>query len=161
MNESGDLIVIDIGNAKLRLVKDGMVSTIAGNTDSDPLKIDFIYPIDLAFDGDDILIADAGNNKIYRIKPGVSAEEIQLNDTLKTPHGITTDNNGNIYIADMGTNSIIKIDKEGNFVTLVETTTDTTSVSNLKKPAAVLFDHGYLWIADLNNHQIKRLGLSN
>jgi len=159
VREDGALIVIDIGNAKLRLIKDGVVSTIAGNTDTDPLKIDFHYPIDLAFDGDDILIADAGNHKIFRIKPEKSAEAIQLSDTLNTPHGITTDENGSIYIADMGTNRILKIDDEGNFFTLVDATTDTTSVSCLKKPAAVLYNNGYLWVADLNNHQIKRLGL--
>jgi len=157
--EDGALVVIDIGNAKLRLIKDGVVSTIAGNTDADPLKIDFYYPIDLAFDGDDILIADAGNNKIFRIKPRKSAETIQLSDTLNTPHGITSDENGSIYIADMGTNRILKIDSEGNFSTLVDATTDTTSVSCLKEPAAVLYDNGYLWIADLNNHQLKRLDL--
>ena len=159
VTEDGALVVIDIGNAKLRLIKDGVVSTIAGNTDTDPLKVDFYYPIDLAFDGDDILIADAGNHKIFRIKPGKSAEAIQLNDTLNTPHGITADENGSIYIADMGTNSILKIDNKGNFITLVDTTTDTTSVSCLKKPAAVLYDNGYLWIADLDNHQLKRLDL--
>jgi len=96
IREDGSLVVIDIGNAKLRLIKDGVVSTIAGNTDDDPLKIDFYYPIDLAADGDDILIADAGNNKIFRIKPGKSAEAIQLNDSLDTPHGISTDQDGSI-----------------------------------------------------------------
>jgi len=59
----------------------------------------------------------------------------------------------------MKTNRILKIDNEGNFFTLVDSTTDSTSVSYLKKPAAVLYDRGYLWIADLNNHQIKRLDL--
>ena len=159
VRDDGALVVIDIGNAKLRLIKDGVVSTIAGNTDSDPLKIDFHYPIDLAFAGDDILIADAGNNKIFRIKPGKSAEAISINDTLNTPHGITADENGAIYIADMGTNRILEIDNEGNLFTLVDATTDTTSVSYLQKPAAVLYNSGYLWIADLNNHQIKRLDL--
>ncbi len=159
VREDGALLIIDIGNAKLRLIKDGMVSTIAGNTDADPLKVDFFYPIDLTLDGEDVLVADAGNNEIFRIKPGISASTIYLNDTLDTPHGITTDENGSIYIADMGTNRILKIDKEGNFFTLVDATTDTTSVSHLKKPAAVLYDNGFLWIADLNNHQLKRLDL--
>ncbi len=159
VREDGALIVIDIGNAKLRLIKDGFVSTLAGKTENDPLTVDFFYPIDLAFDGNDILIADAGNNKIFRIKPGESAEEIILQDTLNTPHGITADENGNIYIADMGTNRILKIDKEGSLSTIVDKTTDTTKVSNLKKPAAVLFDKGYLWIADLDNHQIKRIAI--
>jgi DNA-binding beta-propeller fold protein YncE len=159
VREDGSLVVIDIGNSKLRLIKDGVVSTLVGNTENDPLKIDFYYPIDLAIDGDDILIADAGNHKIFRINPGISAEEVKLNDTLNTPHGISTDGDGSIYIADMKTNRILKIDQNGNFVTLVDATSDTTSVYSLNKPAAVLYDNGYLWIADLNNHQLKRLDL--
>lgn len=155
VREDGALVIIDIGNAKLRLIKDGMVSTIAGNTENDPLKADFYYPIDIAFDGDDILIADAGNHKIFRVKPGISAEEIILQDTLNTPHGITADENGNIYIADMGTNRILKVDENGAVSTIIDKTDDVTKASNLKKPAAVLYDNGYLWIADLDNHQIK------
>lgn len=157
VRDDGALVVIDIGNAKLRLIKDNVVSTIAGNSDDDILMTDFVYPIDIAFDGNDVLVADAGNQKLYRIKPGISVESIPLTDSLNTPHGITVDNESNIYIADMGTNRILKIDNAGNFSTLVDATTDSTQVSSLKKPAAVLYDRGYLWIADLNNHQLKRL----
>ena len=158
VREDGALVIIDIGNAKLRLIKDGIVSTLAGTSDDDPIKVGFYYPIDIAFDNNEnILIADAGNHKIFRIKTGVSADEIQLNDTLNTPHGITIDNNGNIYIADMGTNRILAIDKEGVVSTIIDVPADSTNVNNLKKPAAVLYDNGFLWIADLDNHQLKRI----
>ena len=157
VRDDGALVVIDIGNAKLRLIKDNMVSTIAGKSKDDPLTVDFVYPIDIAFDENDILVADAGNQKLYRIKPGISAKSIPLMDTLNTPHGITVDNESNIYIADMGTNRILKIDNAGNFTTLVDATADSTRIYSLKKPAAVLYDQGFLWIADLNNHQLKRL----
>ena len=161
VREDGALVVIDIGNVKLRLIKDGIVSTLAGKSDDDPLKVDFFYPIDIAFDGNDILVADAGNHKLFRVNPGVSVETILLMDTLSTPHGIAVDNESNIYIADMGTNRILKIDKEGFFTTLVDATMDTTQVSSLNKPAAVLYDKGYLWIADLDNHQLKRLKIKS
>ena len=159
VRDDGAIIVIDIGNAKLRLIKDGIVSTLAGKSDDDPLKVDFFYPIDITFDGNDILVADAGNHKLFRVNPGISVETILLMDTLNTPHGIAVDKKSNIYIADMGANRILKIDKEGIFTTLVDATMDTTKVSSLNKPAAVLYDNGYLWIADLDNHQLKRLKL--
>lgn len=156
VRKDGALVVIDIGNAKLRLIKDGIVSTIAGASDNDPVKVDFYYPIDIAFEGEDILVADAGNHKLFRVKQ-LSAESITLKDTLDTPHGITSDQKGNIYIAEMGKNRILAIDKEGSIKTIIDVPADSTSVHNLKKPAAVLFDQGFLWIADLNNHQIKRI----
>lgn len=157
VREDGALVIIDIGNAKLRLVKDGMVSTLAGKTEEDPLMADWLYPIDITFDGEDVLICDAGNNNLFRVRPGESAEVIFLHDTLDTPHGIAVDEKHNIYIADMGSNSILKIDPEGRIETLVDATTDSTAVSYLQRPAAVMYDRGYLWIADLDNHQIKRL----
>lgn len=157
VREDGALVVIDIGNAKLRLIKNNVVSTIAGKSEEDPLKADFLYPIDLAFDGHDILIADAGNHKIFRVSPGVSAEEIVVKDTLNTPHGITVDESGNIFIADMGSNRIIQINKDGSFIPIMDSVADTLDICNLNKPAAVLYDNGSLWIADLNNHQIKRV----
>jgi len=159
VREDGALVVIDIGNAKLRLIKDGMVSTLAGKTEDDPLQVDWLYPIDIVFDGTDVLVCDAGNHKLYRVIPGVSVEAIPLMDSLDTPHGIAVDEKSTIYIAEMGTNRILKIDKDGSLTILVDATTDTTAVSSLNRPAAVMYDLGYLWIADLDNHQLKRLNV--
>ncbi|MEN8230723.1 MAG: SMP-30/gluconolactonase/LRE family protein [Bacteroidota bacterium] len=157
VREDGALVVIDIGNAKLRLIKDGMVSTLAGKSEEDPLQVNWFYPIDIAFDDTDILVCDAGDHQLYRVKTGISAKAVPLKDTLDTPHGITVDDEGNIYVAEMGTNRILKTDHEGSFTVLVDTNEDTTAVSSLNRPAAVMYDQGYLWIADLDNHQIKRL----
>lgn len=49
-----------------------------------------------------------------------------LSGLLKIPHGIAVDNAGNIYIADISTNRILKIDNKGIFSTFVEATADTT-----------------------------------
>lgn len=147
LGDSGEIYVLDIGNAKVRMLKNGMVSTIAGVDSLSPLKSDFKYPIDMCFDGKDIVICDAGNFNIYRLKLNSEIIKLKLDTKLEMPHGISSDNKGTLFIADMGANKIFKIESD-NKVTLLED-------ENLNKPAAVLYDNKLLWIADLYNHQIK------
>ncbi len=151
LGENGEIYILDIGNAKIRMLKDGMVSTIAGTDSISPLKVEWKYPIDMAFDKQDIVICDAGNGNIYRLILDSKVEKLELDTKLEMPHGITSDNNGSLYIADMGANKILKIESDKN-VTVIDD-------KNLNKPAAVLVDGGLLWIADLYNHQIKIIEL--
>ena len=147
LGDEGEIYILDIGNAKVRMLKEGIVSTIAGTDSISPLKVEWKYPIDMAFDGKDIVICDAGNMNLYRLILNTKVEKLELDTKLNMPHGITSDNNGNLYIADMGANKILKIEGDKK-VTVIED-------KNLNKPAAVLVDNGLLWIADLYNHQIK------
>ncbi len=159
---SGEVIVADIGNARVRSIHNGVVTTIAGKPDSVnsvPLEAEFKYAMDMVLDGSDILLADAGTNLIHRIIPGKEVSTLVLKDTLSTPHGIAVDSEENIYIADMGTHRILKIDKDKNVETIAGSGVQGPKLNELNKPAAVLVYAGYLWIADLNNHQIKVMGL--
>jgi len=164
LDGDGGVYVADIGNARVRLVKDGIVSTVAGNgesgtVDGKPEEASFKYVMDIVLDGSDILVADAGSHLIRRITPGKEVTTINLQDTLSTPHGIAVDNAGNIYIADMGTHRILKVDKSGAVKSIAGIGVEGSKLEELAKPAAVLVHGGYLWIADLNNHQIKVLSL--
>jgi hypothetical protein len=147
LGNNGEIYVLDIGNAKVRMLKDGVVSTIAGTDSLSPLKSDFKYPIDMCFDGNDIVICDAGNFNIYRLKMNSEIVKLKLDTKLEMPHGISSDNKGTLFVADMGANKIFKIESDKK-VTLVED-------ENLNKPAAVLYEDHILWIADLYNHQVK------
>ena len=163
--KGGGVYVVDIGNARVRLIRDGIVSTIAGNgksgnDDGKPDEASFVYAIDIVSDGESIFVADAGSNLIRKIIPHLSVTTVKLNDSLKTPHGIAVDENGNIYIADMGSHRILKINANGDVISLAGTGEAGSDVSELNKPAAVLVHDGYLWIADLENHQIKTLKLN-
>ena len=161
----GGVYVADIGNAKVRLIRNGEVSTVAENRTSDKEndarnETTFKYVMDIVVDGESILLADAGLHVIHRIIPNESVITIQLNDTLSTPHGIAVDDKNNIYIADMGTHRILKIDPTGNITSLVGTGKMGSKINELNKPAAVLVHGDYLWIADLENHQIKAIKIS-
>lgn len=165
LNANGELIVADIGNARIRVIKNDKVSTIAGmgtfgQSDGNPLNSTFKYPMDMVLDTDkNILIADAGTNLIRKLITAKSVSTIKIKGELETPHGIACDEKGNMYIADMGTHRILKIDTDGNVSTFCGTGEEGSQVNQLNKPAAVLVHAGYLWIADLNNHQIKAVKL--
>ena len=152
LGENGEIFVLDIGNAKVRMLKDGMVSTIAGTDSVSPLRVEWKYPIDMAFDNKDIVICDAGNSNIYRLILNSKVEKLILDTKLEMPHGIASNNNSTLYIADMGSNKILKIESDKH-VTVIEE-------NDLNKPAAVLVDDDVLWIADLYNHQIKIINIS-
>ena len=152
LGENGEIFVLDIGNAKVRMLKDGIVSTIAGSDSLAPLQVEWKYPIDMAFDQKDIVICDAGNSNIYRLILNSNVEKLILDTKLKMPHGITSNNEGALFIADMGSNKILKIEADKT-VTVIEE-------NDLNKPAAVLVDNDILWIADLYNHQIKFIDIS-
>lgn len=162
----GGIYIIDIGNARLRQVKDGVVSTVAGTGDAgamdgNPGEATFTYPIDLVMDGTNILIADAATNSIRKVIPGFEVSTLPVLDSLDTPHGVAIDKEGIVYEADMGTHRIISIDKDGTTSVLAGVSTAGQGIEELNKPAAILVHAGYLWIADLNNHQIKVIKLND
>jgi len=162
VSSDGGVVVADIGNARIRKIKDGMVSTIAGgseeeNEDETTLEASFKYVMDIVTDGESIYMADAGTHQIRKIIPGKEVTTLKLNNALNTPHGIAIDKKKNLYIADMGTNRILKIDPNGNVTAIAGTGKSGHDLLQLNKPAAVLVHGKYLWIADLNNHQIKAI----
>ena len=57
----------------------------------------------------------------------------------------------------MGSHRILKIDENGNVTSIAGTGLKGSKIKELNKPAAVLVHNDYLWIADLENHQIKAL----
>ena len=65
---------------------------------------------------------------------------------------------------DVGSEELIieafnNLDKNGNVETIAGTGQKGNKLEELNKPAALLVHEGNLWIADLNNHQIKVLSI--
>ena len=88
--------------------------------------------------------------------------------TLNLPSGVAVDNNGNIYIADSGNHRIRKIDTSGVIATIAGTGTNSFSgdtglatSASLNIPQGVAVDNdGNIYIADNNNHRIRKVDTS-
>jgi len=147
----GGLLVVDIGNAAIRRVKDGTVTTIATAATSK-----MVMPIDMmpAEDGS-YLIADAGTQKILRWSPGDEGEVIAPETELAMPHGVDDDVAGNVYVAEIRGNKITQLGAGNTAKQVAGTGVAGSAPGLLDKPAGVLVHDGYLWIADLNNHRIS------
>ena len=160
----GSIAVADIGNARIRRIKDDVVSTLAGNGESGSLDgmgttATFHYVMDIALHNESIYAVDAGSHLVRKIDPDQHVTTMLLKDTLNTPHGITLDANGDMYIADMGTHRILRIDASKEVNIIAGTGQKGSRLYELNKPAAVLIHNNLLWIADLDNHQIKTITL--
>lgn len=140
----GALYVADIGNGSLRRIYAGETSTLA----SQGLK----YPMDLALDAQNRLwIADAGHLTLFRWSQPEGLVRPFSELKLAMPHGLSVASDGSVYVAEMNGNRIVSLDGAGVSTKIYD--------DGLNKPAAVLWEPGGLWVADLGNHRILRLNL--
>lgn len=163
----GELYVADIGNARLRMIENGLVTTLVGSTTlghaDGPAGIGTLnFPMDLAVDTQgDVWIADAGSKRIRRWRDGVGLDSPLGERTFSMPHGLAVVG-GVVVVADMHTHELLEIDIQGGALrTLIGTGEAGLSLTQMNKPAAVIAHAEQLWIADLDNHRIVTLPLSS
>ncbi|MNX87247.1 Serine/threonine-protein kinase PknD [compost metagenome] len=137
VDNSGNLYVADTGNHRIRMLTksgaDWTVSTIAGNGFPD------------------------------------WADGTGTGTGFNSPKGIAVDNSGNLYVADTGNHAIRKLTKSGaNW--LVNTLAGnsmpgfvnaTGPSAKFNSPSGVVFYNGNLYVADTNNHAIRRVSAAN
>jgi DNA-binding beta-propeller fold protein YncE len=158
--KEGELFVADIGNARLRKIKDGAVSTVAGTGrlghDDGPSGTGSLqYPMDLCRDlNGHILISDAGTGLIRRYTPesGLSTPYDPIE--IDMPHGLASTPAGDVIVAEMYAHRIVLLTSDNAVIRLCGTGEPGGSRGQLRKPAAVLIHSGYLWIADMENHRV-------
>ncbi len=175
IDSSGNLYISDYNNNRIRKVdtSGNISSTVAGTLNR---------PIGVAIDsGGNLYIADYNNHRIRKVDisgnistvagttrgfsgDGGAATSAQLN----SPQSVEIDSSGNLYIADSSNHRIRKVDINGNISTVAGTSTSgfsgdggAATSAQLNFPQGVEIDSsGNLYIADYNNHRIRKVDIS-
>jgi sugar lactone lactonase YvrE len=135
IGKDGSLLVADSNNNRIRRIKDGKVTTLAGFSD----KVDsFGYPLGGFGDGD---IAKA---------------------KFKNPRGLAIDSKGNIYVSDSGNNVIRKIDGDKVYTFsgrgIAGYVNGKPGVARFNNPSGMAVSgSGYVYVADCLNNVIRKI----
>lgn len=104
------------------------------------------------------------DEKVYTIVGDGTAgseNDRSLNAKFHGPTGITTDDKGNLYIADTQNNRIRKVDTKGNVTTYAgghEGYADgSSSQAMFNQPTGVYWYEGALYVCDSGNHRIRKV----
>lgn len=185
ISPSGDLLIVDAGNHRIRKVSGGTITTIAGtglpmfSGDGGPAaQASLNVPMHVVFDNaGNLYVADSGNNRVRKIDPsgvittvaGSSARGFSgdggsaLQARLNMPVALALGDDGTLFIADSGNNRVRAVDPQGVIRTVagggIGDGGDPRQAT-LNLPYGVAVDkRGRLYIADTEHHRIRRLTL--
>ena len=177
VDSTGNLYIADTYNNRIRKVgTNGIITTVAGTGTSgytgdngSAVNAELNYPKFITLDqSGDLVIADAGNNRIRKINSSGIITTIVGNGTsgysgdgsaataatLNNPRGVSYDSSGNLYIADEDNSAIRKVDATTGIISTVladncyiESVNDLT-VANY--PSSSVFDSGYIKAQSIN-----------
>ena len=115
-------------------------------------------PIDIAVNENFIYVSDPGNNKIEKYtSDGIYLKTFDQSFGGKsiTPKGLDMDPDGNIYLVDSANQRILKIDSEGNTMTIWGTLGN--GKSEFLQPNDLVLDNlGYLFVIDSASSKIQK-----
>lgn len=185
LDTAGDLYLADRDNFRVRKVDTkNLISTVAGNGASSlssvipasDLPLSLPFGVAVGPDGS-VYVADTNSDVIRKIRPdglaftvaGTGAGEYggdsgpATSAGLITPRNVAFDSQGNLYIADTGSNRVREVDANGNIKTVAGNGKPTyngdgilATEASLDGPSAVAFDKMWnLYISDTGNHLVR------
>ena len=186
LDTSGNLYIADTGNFRVRKVSAGTITTLVGGATGDGgpgVLGSFDWPQAVVGDGvGNTYIADSNNNGIRKVAAGGTISTAVGTGTsgfagdagaatsarLSLPQGVAMDGSGNLYVADSRNARIRKIATNGTITTVAGNGTSGYSgdagqatSAQLNYPYGVALDtSGNLYIADANNHSVRKVALN-
>jgi uncharacterized protein (TIGR03437 family) len=184
---NGALILADQGNNRIRQISSsGIITTIAGNglhafyaPQIPATSSGLDWPTAVAVDAAGVIyFSELHSGRVARIGPDgrlatVAGSGIPgfngdagpaTNIRLSNPTGIALDSNGALYIADQGNHRIRKVTPDGSLTTIAGGAAGfagdggAATAARLDRPADVKLDGcGNLFVADMNNHRVRRI----
>ena len=181
---SGQVLIADSGNHRVRAVHDDVISTVAGSGvagyagDGGPASAALLdEPVAVAVrPSGSVLIADAGNHTIRKVEKGVISTIAgrgvrgyagdggpAASALLDEPRGVAVTPSGEVYVADAGNHVIRKIDRVGTMSTVAGSSIPGYSGdggeatgARLRSPVGVaVTPSGEVYIADAGNHVLR------
>ena len=180
-DSSGNIYVADKGNSRIRKITSAGVATtvagtgIAGYYDSTALNAQFDNPFGVAVSSAGVIyVGDTSNNKIRAISTsgvvstlaGSTPGFINGQGTsaqFNSPHGITIDSSGNLFVIDYTNNVIRKVTSAGAVTTFAGTGTlgginGAGATANFKYPDGIAIDSSNnLLIGDTLGNTIRKI----
>ncbi len=188
VDPAGNVFVSDTASARIRevLAADGTISTVAGNGsigysgDAGPAtSAQLNAPYGIAVDaGDNIFIADSGNNAVRRVSGGTittiagngiagySGDGGQgTNAQLTTPYAVALDISENVYVADYANSRIREVTTDGTTSTITGNGIAGYSgnggpaiTAQVNTPTGVAVDgSGNVYVVDSGNALVRKL----
>jgi len=184
-DSTGNLFVADSQNHAIRRIStNGLVTTLAGelglagSRDETGAQARFDSPCGITLDKNgNLFVSDTGDHTIRQITPagvvttvaGLAGQSGLTDATgsaarFNSPLGIAISTNGTIYVADCGNHLIRAISPGGSVTTLAGspenwgTENGSGADARFNGPVGLALDNeGNLFVADSNNHTIRRI----
>lgn len=190
IDRQNNLYIPDRENHRLRRVTPaGVIDTIAGTGLSGFIaggqpanRSVLVFPSDVEAPSRDVFyIADTGNHRVERVNPdgsltiiagtgesGFSGDGGPANQAqLSLPADVAVDQQGNIYIADLGNNRVRRVTPAGQISTIAGGGTASpgdegpATQALLNGPGGVAVDNrGNLYISEKNGHRVRKVVLA-
>jgi sugar lactone lactonase YvrE len=140
LDASGNLLIADTFNYRLRKVSAGVVTTAAGTGDGSfsgdngpAVRAQLYSPVQVTADGSgNVFFADRNNNRVRRVSPDGAINTVAgsggygfagdggaaVGAQLAGPYGVAVDSSGNLYFSDQGNNRVRKVSANGTITTV-------------------------------------------